>query len=383
MLRLDLAGTIQACNAAFTSMLGTTDTAVIGEPFSALVAEEERDGIVRALADVVLGTTTGYQGEHVLLDSDGGHLRANCSIVVLLDSTAQPAHLIGVFEDMTIRHLLEIELTNAQKLEAVGRLAAGIAHEINTPTQFVGDNLFFMQQATQDLVGVVSRVIEVAERLGQADPRTAELISEARGSVNVEWLASEISASLDQARDGVSRVSTIVRAMKAFGHPDGDEMSRADLNAALENTIIVSRNEWKYVATIDTELGEVPLVPCHLHDLNQVFLNLIVNAAHAIEDRNGPDGELGRITIRTNADDDTVTVSVSDTGTGVPEAIRDRILDPFFTTKEVGRGTGQGLAIARSIVVDGHGGTLSFESEVGTGTTFFIRLPVQPRGRRP
>jgi len=169
-----------------------------------------------------------------------------------------------------------------------------------------------------------------------------------------------------------------VSAMKAFSHPDHKEQVPTALNAALENTLVVAHNEYCGVADIVTELGDIPNVVCHIGELNQVFLNLIVNAAHAISDVVKQAGGRGKIAIRTQLDgDDTVLITIADTGAGIPEAIRDRVFDPFFTTKDVGRGTGQGLALARTAIVDRHGGSISFDTRLGEGTTFFVRLPVR------
>ncbi len=192
------------------------------------------------------------------------------------------------------------------------------------------------------------------------------------------YLLEEIPKALEQTLDGVTRVATIVRAMKEFAHPESKEMAAADLNRALTSTLTVARNELKYVADVETDFGELPPVVCNLGDLNQVFLNLLVNAAHAISDIVKDTGEKGKIRVRTVAEGRMVLIAISDTGGGIPEAIQTRVYDPFFTTKEVGRGTGQGLAIARSVVVDHHKGSLTFESEVGKGTTFFVRLPLNP-----
>jgi two-component system, NtrC family, sensor kinase len=192
----------------------------------------------------------------------------------------------------------------------------------------------------------------------------------------MDYLLREIPEALAQTQDGVERVVTIVRAMKEFAHPDGKGMARADLNKALLNTLTVARNELKYVAEIETDFGELPMVVCSVSDLNQVFLNLLVNAAHAIADVVKDSGQKGKIRIHTESSGHQVLITISDNGAGIPESIRERIFDPFFTTKEVGRGTGQGLAIARS-VIDRHKGTVTFESEVGRGTTFFVRLPVE------
>ena len=191
------------------------------------------------------------------------------------------------------------------------------------------------------------------------------------------YLLEEIPKALEQTLEGVDRVATIVRAMKEFAHPESKEMAAADLNKALQSTLTVARNELKYVADIETDFGDLPLVVCNVGDLNQVFLNLLVNAAHAIGDVVKQSGKKGKIRVRTVAEGRTVLVAVSDTGCGIAEGIRSRIFDPFFTTKEVGRGTGQGLAIARSVVVERHKGTMTFESVLGQGTTFYMRLPVQ------
>ncbi|MEO8213548.1 MAG: ATP-binding protein, partial [Myxococcales bacterium] len=174
---------------------------------------------------------------------------------------------------------------------------------------------------------------------------------------------------------GVQRVAQIVGAMKRFAHPETRTKTPADINAALLDTVTVARNEIKYVADVETTLQTLPMIKCHLSDLNQVFLNLLVNAAHAISDKHGRDNK-GKVSINTRCIDDMVEIAISDDGCGIPEPIRHRLFEPFFTTKEVGRGTGQGLSLARSIIVERHGGTLTFESEAGVGTTFLIRLPI-------
>jgi signal transduction histidine kinase len=193
---------------------------------------------------------------------------------------------------------------------------------------------------------------------------------------DLDYLRENIPTSIASTLDGAGRVAKIVQSMKAFAHPDRGEKDLADLNLALRNTLIVATNELKYVATVETDFGDIPTVPCFLSDLNQVFLNLLVNAAHAISDVVGKSGRRGVIGVRTYREGNLVVVAISDTGTGIPANLHGKIFDPFFTTKEVGKGTGQGLALARSVVVEEHGGTLTFTTEMGRGTTFFIRLPV-------
>jgi signal transduction histidine kinase len=282
------------------------------------------------------------------------------------------------FTDISEKRQMEIELRHAQKLEAVGGLAAGIAHEINTPIQFIGDNTRFVQDSFRDGLSMITQYEEISQqaRNGAVPPELLQALDAICTKIEWTFLKTEIPKALEQMMDGVNRVATIVRAMKEFSHVDrsADKVA-ADLNKAIESTLIVSRNETKYVAEVETDLGALPPVSCHLGDLNQVFLNLSVNAAHAIREVMKVTGEKSLIIVRTREDGDSVVVTVQDSGTGVPEGVRGKIFDPFFTTKEVGKGSGQGLALARAIVVEKHGGTLTFETEMGRGTTFCVRLP--------
>jgi len=263
----------------------------------------------------------------------------------------------------------QAQLLHAQKLEAVGQLAAGVAHEINTPMQYIGDNLRFLQKA----FGKITALIDTLEAVRDAsDPQTREAMDEAFRRAKLRFVRERVPRALTQGIEGVEAVSRIVAAMKEFSHPGAEEKVATDVNRLLETTATVSRNEWKYVADLELELDEtLPEIPAHGSELNQVFLNMIVNAAHAIE----RSGERGTIHVSTHARPDTILVRIADTGAGIAPEHRRRIFDPFFTTKKVGRGTGQGLAIARSIVVDKHGGTIEVDSHVGEGTTFSIRLP--------
>ena len=276
---------------------------------------------------------------------------------------------------------LERALSQSQKLESVGRLAAGIAHEINTPTQYVGDNIEFLQIAYESIVSLLGmfRQIVDAAAAGSVAPQLLSEANELVKNANLEYLMTQIPRAIEQSLEGIERISSIVQAMKEFSHPGTVEKTFADLNHCIRSTVTVSRNEWKYVADLDTDLDSgLPPVCCLPGELNQVFLNLIVNAAHAIGDvvGDGADGK-GKIVMSTRRDWDWVEIRIADTGSGIPEKIREHIFDPFFTTKDVGRGTGQGLAIARNVVVDKHGGTITFDTKTGTGTTFIIRLPIE------
>ena len=299
----------------------------------------------------------------------------------IYDESEQMTHTaIGLFEDVTDSLLAERELRQAQKLEAIGQLAAGIAHEINTPIQYVGDNVRFIDEAFSELASLYTTLKDRLPMLAQgvdvsAFVREIEKISE---QADLDFLLEEMPGTVEQTIEGVNRVATIVRAMREFSHPGSEEKVQTDINRALASTITVSRNEWKYVADVETDLAEdFPLLLCLPGELNQVFLNILVNAAHAIAEtsENGKKGK-GLIQVATCSDSDWMEIRISDTGGGIPESIQGRIFDPFFTTKKVGKGTGQGLAIARSVVVDKHQGSLQFTTEAGKGTTFIIRLPL-------
>jgi signal transduction histidine kinase len=295
------------------------------------------------------------------------------------ESTGQHKVLRGMMIDVTDQRRLENDLAQAQKLESVGRLAAGVAHEINTPVQFVSDSVHFVREAMDDLSEIVDKYRELRQATEQgADvAAAAKAAEEAEDDADLDYILENAPVALDRARDGLGRVAAIVRSMKEFAHPDRKEMSQSNLNQAIESTLVIASNEYKYVAEVETDLAPgLPLVNCYAGEINQVVLNLIVNASHAIGDVVKDTGNKGKIRVATRVVGEQVEIALSDTGKGIPVEVRERIFDPFFTTKEVGKGTGQGLAIARTVIVEKHGGTLHFETEVGRGTTFYIRLPI-------
>ena len=302
--------------------------------------------------------------------------------VVTAGELRSEACLRGLMLDITQQRKLESDLQQAQKLESVGRLASGVAHEINTPVQFITDNVHFLRDSTLDLAKLIEalRVSNRAVLDGAPSLEAATAAAASEQDVDLSYLLDDMPKAYKGCIDGLKRVATIVRSMKEFAHPDSTEMTDIDLNRAIESTLVIASNEYKYVASIETHLGEIPPVLCHAGEVNQAVLNIIVNAAHAIGDVVKDSGNLGKITVSTRHAGDSVIVSISDTGGGIPEHIRARVFDPFFTTKQVGKGTGQGLAIARSVLVDKHGGDLTLETEVGVGTTFHLRLPVAGKG---
>ncbi|MFK8029336.1 MAG: MHYT domain-containing protein [Gammaproteobacteria bacterium] len=315
------------------------------------------------------------------------HQRANgetypVQIQVQLSQSDDEPVLIAVVADITERKALELQVSRSKKLESIGQLAAGIAHEINTPAQFVGDNTRFLQDSFGDLLKLVRAYDTFFEKhkagtLGQSSVAELELAIENADAV---YLAEEVPTAIEQSIDGVKRISNIVLAMREFSHPGSADKELVDLSKTIANTITVASNEWKYVAKVHTEfITDLPLVRCYPQQISQVVLNLIVNAAHAIHEKNGDaTGKLGTITVSTQKKGEMAEIRVTDTGCGIPDENRDRIFDPFFTTKEVGIGSGQGLAMAYATIVDGHRGELNIESDVGKGTTFIIRIPINP-----
>ncbi|QJB55918.1 ATP-binding protein [Pseudodesulfovibrio sp. zrk46] len=288
-------------------------------------------------------------------------------------------HLGVILFDITERKNLERRLSIAQKLESIGELAAGVAHEINTPIQYIGDSVQFIEETYVDVAAVMAIKDQLVQRCRDAGMHGDLIgqIEELQEDVDLDFVMNELPKACSRALDGTDRVAKIVRAMKQFSHPGSEGKTPVDLNQSLENTITVAKNEWKYVAEVELDFDPLPLVPCLVGDMNQVFLNLIVNAAHAIENVVGNSGEKGQIKVSTRKGAKFVSIMISDTGCGIEPGNRDKIFDPFFTTKEVGKGTGQGLAIAHDIVVERHGGTIDVKSEVGKGSTFIVTLPYE------
>ncbi len=272
---------------------------------------------------------------------------------------------------------IQSQLLHAQKLESVGQLASGIAHEINTPTQFIGTNIDFLDEASQDISGFMEQLQEIIQKAPQ---EIIDAVNTAVEEMDWEYLSEEMPLAVSQSRDGVKRVTSIVRAMKEFSHPGSRDKESSNLNHIINTTVTVARNEWKYVADMEMNLDEnLPQIPLLADEMGQVILNILVNAAHAIAEKLGdnPEGEKGIITITTAKTNDGVELCISDTGAGMPEEVKLRVFDPFYTTKKVGKGTGQGLAISHDVIVEKHQGSIVVDSTPGQGTTFSINLPLE------
>jgi len=299
------------------------------------------------------------------------------SVMTYGENASRRAVLRGIMLDVTEHRKLESELAQAQKLESVGRLAAGIAHEINTPVQFVSDSIHFVREGTQDIAKLLAKYRALHEEdTVRITPESIADIRQTESDVDLPYLLEKMPKALDRAMNGLGHVAVIVRSMKEFAHPDQKEKVGIDLNQSITSTLMIAKNECKYVADVETDFCDLPAVTCHVGEINQAVLNIVINAAHAISDHIAGRNQRGSIRVSTRREGEDVVIAISDTGGGIPDAIRDKIFDPFFTTKDVGRGTGQGLAIARSVIVDKHGGSICFKTEVGVGTTFFVRLPI-------
>jgi PAS domain S-box-containing protein len=366
------------------TILGVDPTRFLKDPqiFMSSVHAEDRDQVHAAIRVPAAAGHPPLPAEFRFLCPDGTErwLREEAAVVsrhgdvsriqaVLFDITAAKQAALE-------RERLEMDLRLAQKLEAVGQLAAGVAHEINTPVQFIGDSVTFLKEAADELLSltfVYRGLLHTEEPIGQ-DERQARMLA-AEQDADLDYLIERVPPAFTRALAGIERVSTIVRAMRQFAHPS-TQRAPIDVNDALQTTLIVATNEYKYVADVVLDLGELPPVMANAGDLSQVFLNLIVNAAHAIGTAVADSGERGTITVASRVEGDSVVVTVGDTGGGIPEDIAGRVFDPFFTTKPVGRGTGQGLAISHTIVVERHHGAIGHEPNPGGGTIFRIQLPI-------
>ncbi|MGQ9688780.1 MAG: PAS domain S-box protein [Desulfobaccales bacterium] len=385
LIGLSSGGEIMEWNPVATNTLGLEAKEVLGRKFSEISFPWLQDKVQEAI-QVCTQTKESLRLEDLpFTRPDGKNGFLGLTVSPIRTETGEVRGIIIMGADITERRILESQLAQAQKLESIGQLAAGIAHEINTPIQFVSDNIRFLKEAFQELLHLLDKMracLDVLAAGAEPDTIVAELKG-AAAAADLDYLSGEIPAAIAQSLEGLDRVVKIVRAMKDFSHPGTQEKVALDLNKALENTITVSRNEWKYVAEVITDFDpDLPPLYCFPQELNQVFLNIIVNAAQAIKEMvGGSPAEKKTISVSTRREGDWVEVRLSDTGPGIPENIRHRIFDPFFTTKEVGKGTGQGLAISHAVIQEKHQGTITFESEEGVGTTFIIRLPLGPSMR--
>jgi PAS domain S-box-containing protein len=377
----DLNGVIEYVNPAIERMTGYATAELLGRELKEFVpTDDDRNSHPSLWPSVRQGLP--WHGQLALTRRDGTGYHEDCKISPIRNSDGELTAFLAIKRDITDRVQLEAQLRQAQKLESIGQLAAGIAHEINTPTQYVGDNTRFLQEAFGELGELASELASLVAPGAAGDALGPENLERLRGRLqeaDAEFLLEEVPSAISQSLEGIERIRSIVLAMREFAHPGSNKKEPTDVNDGVRNTVTISRNVWKYDCELTLQLDpDMPLVPCDVAEINQAILNLITNAAYAIKESREAAGteDLGVLTIATRSIGEWAEILISDTGTGIPAGIRERIFDPFFTTKEVGLGTGQGLAIVRNLIVDKHGGEIDLESQEGQGTTFRIRLPL-------
>ncbi len=374
----DRNGIYQYVNPAFETITGYPASEAIGTAVVAQAGDESDTGIQRQWQMLLAGLN--WSGRLTLYRKDGAAYEADQTLSPVRDPhNGKITNAVILTRDVTEHSQLERQLQHAQKLEAIGRLASGIAHEINTPTQYISDNTVFLKRAFTSLVGIVSKIPEVLNQLhtGSCSQDLLVELESRLAAAKLDFLLREVPDALDQSLDGLERVSGIVCAMKEFAHPVA-EMTPIDLNHAIQSTTTVARNEWKYVSELDLNLDpDLPPLTCLPGDINQAVLIIVVNAAHAIADSpRHNEGGKGRIEITTRQLDDQVELVIADNGIGMSDAVKAHIFEAFFTTKDVGRGTGQGLNITWDVIVNKHHGRIEVESQPGCGTRFIMHLPL-------
>lgn len=382
----DATGLVTWANHGFTRLTGFGAWDAAGRSFTGLVRLGGAD--VRAMMAVgdALAAGRPYATTISLYRKDGALCWADLDLRPVVDAAGTVVSTVAVLTDVTTREQATSRLAQAEPLAALGTLAAGVAHEIATPVQFVGDSLQFLQQAVRDIARVVGalRAVQHAVTHGGAARRSAAAVAEAEADTDLDYLLEHAPRALDSCAEGVDRVGIIVGALKELSHPQHGTMASVDLNEVVRGTLALARNHYKYVAALETQFADLPPVSCVAGSISQVVLHLLLNAAHAITDaiKGGRAGK-GTITVTTQLDGDHVVIAVRDTGAGIPDDVRPRIFEPFYSTRAAGKGTGQGLAVVHAVVTGTHGGTIAVDTSVGQGSTFQVRLPVAGRATTP
>ncbi len=372
------------CNGRFAQTLGLKSyTDIVGRTDFDLYSNRDE---AQAISDddqaiVVSGQEIIAQQRSVRL-ADGGLREILYSKVPLRAHDEKVFGMLGIFGDITEQKRMERQLADARQLESIGRLAAGVAHEINTPMQYISDNVEFLSESTAQVFELIDLVQEQISQLNQSPQIRQAMPSPKlrRCDQKFDFIREQVPRAIKDCLVGSRRVMEIVTAMKVFSHPGTKSFVNANINDLILSTASITRNRWKYCATVDLDLApDLPLLRCLPAEINQVILNLLVNAADAVAERFGVTDEVqGKIVIRTRRANGGVSISVSDNGCGIPESIQSQVFNPFFTTKGVGKGTGQGLTMCYAVVCNKHGGSLTLESQVNEGTTFHVFLPDVP-----
>jgi PAS domain S-box-containing protein len=384
VISTDYKGFITLFNHTAEMILGFSKEAVSGKPFNNIFTLHEID-TRQPVSDPFSRLAVSQPGAarlqyFYLQNQDGSMLPISTSRSAVISDSGNTMGYVVTFNNITEQKQAESHEVLSQKMESIGQLASGIAHEINTPIQYIGDNTQFLSDAFQAIFEMMKLYRELADRLPEYKEleTTLQNLEKARLEYDIEFYTGEIPTAVQQTLDGIEQVRKIVLALKAFSHPTGkDEKHWSDINRGIETALTLSRNEWKYIAEVEQDFDlSLPPVYCDINEINQVTLNLVINAAHAIQEKISTDStDKGKITITTKNLDKDIQIIIQDTGSGIPPENLSRVFDPFFTTKEAGRGTGQGLALAHNIIVKHHQGQIWVESEAGKGTTFTVQIP--------
>lgn len=372
-------GKIIYVNPSHLRMSGYSRDELVGESISRLLPDDQDALLLKEASEYF---RRGESWERTLLSErkDGTTFQEHVTVSPITNRKGVLTHLVIIGRDMTKNLHLETKLRQSQKLESIGQLAAGIAHEINTPVQYLGDNIQFLQDHIGDMFSIIGSYGTFCEGMlaGEDTDSLKQRVATMLDQLDLDFLRDELPQAIDQSLEGVERISKIVSAMKDFSHPGIETKQPIRLEDAINSTLTVTRNLWKYQAeTIVNLPDDLPVIHGYAAELNQVFLNLIVNAVQAIEEkRHQSNDPLGTIHISAQVQNNSIELHFKDSGTGISEKIGSRIFDPFFTTKEVGKGSGQGLAIVYNVIHEKHGGSIDYTSEPGVGTDFIIRLPL-------
>lgn len=378
LIIIDQEGNIDSVNSMGNKMFKYESATLEGRGISTLMPNVALSELLnQCLSNPERSQTRVTEG----IKRNGQHFPIEVSCSTMSTSIDRLHFFNCVIRDISQRVQLEQKLRQAQKLESIGQLAAGIAHEINTPTQYVSDNTSFIKNAAQTCVSIVTASKEAIEANDeQTKQQKLALVQQLIEDGDIDFITEEIPLAIDQSMEGLQRITKIVGAMKSFSHSSDNSMQQVDIAEAIESTVIVARSEWRYVAQLTLSTDKtLPMVSCLRDEINQVILNCIVNSAHAIAERfEASDDKLGLINISTSQHNDNIVISIKDNGCGMSPAVQKRIFDPFFTTKGVGKGTGQGLSLAYNVIVETHKGQIKVDSTEGEGTTLHIYLPISP-----
>jgi PAS domain S-box-containing protein len=385
VITVDREGMVIHANEVALSTLGWQSAEFLGRQVHETIHHSQDDGseypwdFCPVFAAIEDGSSHHVDGD-VFWKKNGSSFSADYIVCPTRNDKSEITGAILTFRNLTDQRLQESKRIHRMKLMAIGELSAGIAHEINTPVQFIGSNVSFLNDSFGDLLKLIKTYRKLGEMLPN-EPQCRQLlqeISEIEETADIDYLQEEVPKAFEQTLHGVKQVTELIQGLKGFAHSGTEgEKTASDINKIINNALMVSRNVYKYIAELETNLGDLPSIKVYPGDIGQVVVNLVVNAAHSIEEKKGKSQTLGKITIASFLEEKDLIIQVSDTGKGIPDGVRERIFDPFFTTKEVGRGSGQGLAISHTIIHEKHHGEISFNSVIGEGTTFTVRIPIQ------